>query len=109
MFVHTRANHLSWMQGLRPNHPSIDLNPDDAKKMGIKQNDELRLSTPHGSIEVKANPTHMAQPGVVHMYHGIASADVNTLLQWDYLDPVSGFPGFKSALCKLEKISDGGK
>ncbi len=108
MFIHSRANHLSWTQGLRPLGPSVDVNPEDAAMLGIKAEDDVRLSTPFGAIEVKANPTLMVMPGVVHMYHGITGADVNSLLSGDYLDPISGFPGFKSALCKLEKIAGKG-
>jgi len=46
----------------------------------------------------------MVQPGVVHIYHGHPEADTNRLFDRDYLDPLSGFPGFKSALCKIEKV-----
>jgi anaerobic selenocysteine-containing dehydrogenase len=107
MFIHSRINHLSWTRSLRPNHPSADINPLDAQKLDIGPDDNLRLSTPFGSIEVKANLTQMVQRGVVHMYHGWGGADVNRLFEGDYLDPISGFPGFKSSLCKVEKIGKG--
>ena len=57
-------------------------------------------------MEVNVNLTEMVQPGVVHIYHGHRDADVNNLFvfEGDYLDPLSGFPGFKSALCKIEKV-----
>ncbi len=38
------------------------------------------------------------------MYHGYPDADVNTLLEGDYLDPISGFPGYKAALCAVRKV-----
>ena len=38
------------------------------------------------------------------MFHAYSQADVNTLIEADYVDPVSGFPGFKSLLCKVEKV-----
>jgi hypothetical protein len=41
---------------------------------------------------------------VVHMIHGYSEADVNTLLEGDYLDPISGFPGYKAALCAVRKV-----
>lgn len=104
MFIHTRTFRLSWTKGLRPNHPSVDINPVDASILGIKQDDLIRISTPKDSIVVKANLTQMVQPGVIHMYHGHPDADVNTLLEADYLDPLSGYPGFKSSLCKIEKV-----
>ncbi len=104
MYVHTRTYRLTWTNSLRPNHPAADLNPADATRLGIKQDDPIRVSTPKGSIRVKANLTQMIQPGVIHMYHGHSEADVNVLFEGDYLDPLSGYPGFKSALCKIAKV-----
>ena len=104
MFAHTRTFRLSWTDSLRPNHPSADVNPSDAARLGVKQDEAIRISTPKGAIVVKANLTQMVQPGVVHMYHAHPEADVNLLFEGDYLDPLSGFPGFKSALCKVERV-----
>jgi anaerobic selenocysteine-containing dehydrogenase len=104
MYVHTRTFRLTWTNSLRPNHPAADISPADAARLGIKQDDAIRLSTPKDAIVVKANLTQMVQPGVIHMYHGHAEADVNLLFEGDYLDPLSGYPGFKSALCKVEKV-----
>jgi len=104
MYVHTRTFRLSWTKSLRPNHPAADINPSDAAGLGIKQDDAIRISTPKDEIVVRANLTQMVQPGVIHMYHGHSEADVNVLFESDYLDPLSGFPGFKSALCKVERV-----
>ena len=104
MYVHTRTFRLTWTNSLRPNHPAADINPADAARLGIKQDDAIRISTPKDAIAVKANLTQMVQPGVIHMYHGHSEADVNLLFEGDYLDPLSGYPGFKSALCKIEKV-----
>ncbi|MCD6353600.1 MAG: molybdopterin-dependent oxidoreductase [Proteobacteria bacterium] len=103
MFIHSQTFRLSWTQSLRP-EPSADLNPDDASRLRISQGDQIKLSTPKGSIIVKANLTDIVQSGVVHMFHAYSQADVNTLIEADYVDPVSGFPGFKSLLCKVEKV-----
>ncbi len=108
MFVHSRTFRLTWASSLRPNHPAADLNPDDAARLGIGQDDDIRISTPKDAIVVKANLTQMVQRGVVHMYHAHPEADVNLLFEGDYLDPLSGFPGFKSALCKVGKVGGGG-
>jgi anaerobic selenocysteine-containing dehydrogenase len=104
MYLHTRTFRLTWTNSLRPNHPAADISPADASRMGIKQDETIRISTQKDAIVVKANLTQMVQPGVIHMYHGHSEADVNRLFESDYLDPLSGFPGFKSALCKVEKL-----
>ena len=43
--------------------------------------------------------------GVVNMYHGYPEADVNILIEPNYLDPISAYPGFKALLCEVKKIS----
>lgn len=106
MFVHSRTFRLPWTRSLRP-EAAADLNPTDAKRLGIAQGDPIRIFTPKGAIKVKANLTELVQPGVVHMYHDYAEADVNTLFEADYLDPLSGYPGFKGLLCKVEKVEIG--
>jgi hypothetical protein len=54
-------------------------------------------------VRVRANLTETVMPGVVNIYHGRPEADVNTLIDPDYRDPISGFPGFKSLLCEVQK------
>jgi len=43
----------------------------------------------------------------VNMYHGYPEADVNELIEPDYLDPISGFPGYKSLLCEVRGLGSG--
>jgi anaerobic selenocysteine-containing dehydrogenase len=105
MFIHSRTYRLSWTRGLRP-RPAADINPADARALGVAQDDAIELSTPTGSIRVLANLTELAQPGVVHMYHGHPEADVNVLLDPDELDPISGFPAYRSARCRVDKAPE---
>jgi anaerobic selenocysteine-containing dehydrogenase len=102
MFIHSRTFRLPWTRRLRPD-PAADINPQDAEARGIASGDWVALSTPRGSIRVRANLTKIVPPGVVNMGHEHPQADVNTLIEPDYLDPISGFPGFKSLLCQIEK------
>jgi anaerobic selenocysteine-containing dehydrogenase len=103
MFVHSRTFRLPWTRSLRRD-AAVDMNPTDAARLGIAQGDLVELSSPQGSIEVKANVTALVQSGTVHMYHSYPEANVNALIPADYLDPVSGFPGFKASLCAVKKI-----
>jgi len=103
MFQHGRAFRLEWMRVLR-RYPMVDLNPQDAQERGIAQEDWVSLSTQRGSVRVRANITEIVPPGVVSMYHGYPEATVNLLIEPDYRDPVSGYPGFKSLLCQVEKL-----
>ncbi len=103
MFIHSRTFRLPWTRSLRP-EAAADLNPATAKAFGIVQGDRIAISTPAGSIQVLANITELAHPGTVHMFHDYLEADVNTLLDGDYLDPISGFPGYKASLCSVSKV-----
>ena len=105
MFVHSRTFRLGWTRSLRPD-PMVDINPQDAQERGIAQEDWVSLSTPRGSMKVKANLTEMVPPGVVNMYHDYPEASVNLLVEPDYRDPISGFPGFKSLLCEVKKVKE---
>ena len=102
MFVHTRMFRVPWTNSLRPK-PSADINPADAARLGIKQGDAIKICTPKGEISVFANISDMILEGVVSMYHGYAKADVNSLIDHSYYDPISGYPGFKAFLGKIVK------
>jgi anaerobic selenocysteine-containing dehydrogenase len=102
MYVHSRTFRLPWIRRLRPD-PMVDINPIDAEARCVSQDDRVELSTQRGSIRVKANLTEVVPPGTVNIYHGYPGADINQLIEPDYLDPISGYPGFKSLLCEVTK------
>jgi len=103
-FIHSRTWRIPGLKRFQPD-PMAEINPADAEKRGILQNDWILLSTGRGVIRVRAELTQKIPPGVVNMYHGRAEADVNTLIDPDYRDPISGFPGYKSLLCQVKKVS----
>ncbi|MEW6665323.1 MAG: molybdopterin-dependent oxidoreductase [Thermodesulfobacteriota bacterium] len=103
MYVHSRTFRLGWDRGLRPD-PNADINPADAAARGISDGDRISLSTPRASLLVRANLTEVVPPGVVSFYHAWPEADANLLIEPDYLDPISAYPGFKSQLCEVSKV-----
>jgi anaerobic selenocysteine-containing dehydrogenase len=105
MYMHSRMYRIPRARKLRP-HPMADINPADAHVRGIATDQWIDLITPRGSIRVKANLTDLVPPGVVSMYHGFPSADVNELIDPDYRDPISGYPGYKSLLCEVRTVRD---
>lgn len=107
MFVHSRMYRVPWTRKLRPD-PMVDINPKDAKSRGILHEEWVTLCTPRGAIRVRANLTELVPPGVASMFHDHPNADVNSLIDPEYRDPISGFPGCKSLLCDVRKSSDRG-
>jgi anaerobic selenocysteine-containing dehydrogenase len=93
---------LPWTRSLRPD-PSADINPEDAQRLGIAQGDDIKISTPNGEIEVKANLTNIGAPGAVYMSPSYINVNVGGLIESDYYDPIIGFPGYKGLLCNVVK------
>ena len=82
----------------------VEINPADAEPRGIKSGDMVKISSPRGSIKVKATVGDVVIPGVVHMmHHWPGEANVNLLTSGQDFDPISGFAAFKSLLCQVAK------
>ena len=103
MFIHSRGFRMPSMTRLQP-HPTADINPVDAAGRGIGQNDWILVSSPRSGVKVRANLTENTPPGTVNMYHCYPGVEVNELFYPDYLDPITGFAGFKSTLCHVERL-----
>lgn len=107
-YMHTRTYRMRWIRDLEPND-LLDIHPEDAEKLDLQSGDRVRITTPSGSIEATANVTATVFPGVVHMYHGNEKANTSYLMGHDYLDPISGYPGYKNFPCRVEKLQKGGE
>ena len=79
----------------------------DAARLGVERGDLIRLSTSAGSLTVAANPTRRALEGTVYLYHGYREADANSIVPPGHNDPYSGFPGYRSVRCRVEKEAQG--
>jgi anaerobic selenocysteine-containing dehydrogenase len=102
MYDHSRTSCVPWLKRLRPD-PMVEINPLDAHARGIESRQWVELSTGRGTLRARANMTEYVPPGVVSMSHNFPGADVNKLIDPDYRDPISGYPGFKSLLCEVKK------
>ena len=99
---HSRTYRLPWLANLEK-YPLAEIHPDDAKALQMEDGEEILLKTPVGSMEMTLKTTASTLKGTVNVYHGAGQKDINLLLDDTYLDPMSGFPGFKSYCCRLEK------
>ena len=102
MYVHSRTFRNSWDRALHP-HPTVLINPEDGVRRGIQEGDDVILSTRRAQVKVKAKLTGTLAPGLVNIFHGWPEIELNHMLEPEYLDPISGFPGFKSLLCEVRK------
>jgi anaerobic selenocysteine-containing dehydrogenase len=102
-YTHSKWRDIPWVSEFQP-EPVVNLNPADAQQRGIKEGDEVILENAHGQIKVKAHLTEMITQGMVDMFHGWPKQDVNTMVSRD-LDPISGYPPYKSGLCQVKKVT----
>ena len=102
-FTHSQFRNISQLSQILP-EPLVEINPSDAAPRGIQSGDKVTVSSPRGSIKLKADVTDTILPGVVmipHQWPG--EANVNILVDDQNLDPISGFAPFKSQLCQVTK------
>jgi anaerobic selenocysteine-containing dehydrogenase len=102
-YTHSQFRNIPRLRRLMPD-PLVDINPIDAASRGIKTGDRVIISSPRGSIKMKANVTDAILEGVVtlpHQWPGEANA--NILVDDRTLDPISGFLPVKSQLCQIIK------
>jgi len=102
-YTHSQGRQLPSLTRREP-EPRLQINPADAASRTIEEGDEIRISSPLGAITMRAWVTSVVLPGVVSAPHGWAEADVNLLIPDAGLDPISGFPPFKSSLCQVQRL-----
>lgn len=103
-YTHSQFRNIAQLRGAMPD-PLVDINPQDANPRRIKTGDMVMVSSPRGSIKMKANVTDTILSGVVSMPHQWpGEANVNSLVDDQNLDPISGFPPCKSQLCQVTKL-----
>ena len=101
-FFHSCTYRMPWLSALEA-HPAVFLHPDDAAALGLSAGDAAEVSTPLGALRFTVLTDIGVKPGVVHIYHDDPEGNVNRLISGDWLDPISGFPGFRSAICAVKK------
>jgi anaerobic selenocysteine-containing dehydrogenase len=92
--------------GLREQAPEnlLEINPETASKLGIKEGTIAQVESPRGSIRFMAKITDGIDPRVVHLYHGFKESNCNVLTDHEACDPITGSVGMKSLLCKVERV-----
>jgi anaerobic selenocysteine-containing dehydrogenase len=102
-YTHSQFRNIPRLRKLMPD-PLVDINPRDAAPRNIKTGDTVTVSSPRGSIKMKANVTDAILSGVVSLpHHWPGEANANILVDDRTLDPISGFLPCKSQLCEVTR------
>jgi formate dehydrogenase alpha subunit len=85
----------------------LQISPPDAARLGIRNGDMARVTSPHGEVNVRAKVSGIVPPGVVHMAFHFAETPTNELISSNQatLDPITGTPAYKTCPVKVSKAS----
>ena len=95
------------VQGLVDIYPEslVEINPADAEKLGILENDKIKVTSRRGEMIAKAFVTDRVSAGVIFgNFHYPGEQNVNNLTI-AASDPTAKIPEFKVCAIKVEKIS----
>jgi predicted molibdopterin-dependent oxidoreductase YjgC len=79
----------------------IEVNPDDAARLGLNGQTRVRVTSRRGSIEAQALVTDRVPPGMVYANFHFPEASANELTI-AALDPVAKIPEYKICAVKVE-------
>jgi anaerobic selenocysteine-containing dehydrogenase len=100
----------AWRKGKGP-HCALNLSPDDAKRLGVKDGQSVRVSTSRGSLTMPAQIDAKLMAGHVWMPNGfgmvsadgmVQGANQNELTDTADRDPFTGIPHHRYVRCRVE-------
>ncbi len=114
-FFHSEGRQIESLRKLNPD-PLVEIHPETAKKLGIKEGDWVWIESPRGRIKQRARLTDGIHPNVVSAQHGwwfpekepweygFKESNVNVLTPSQPCDPHTGSMPWRSFLCKIYKV-----
>jgi formate dehydrogenase alpha subunit len=82
----------------------MEISPTDARAMGIKDGEKVKVSSRRGEIQIKAKVSRKVDRGVVFIPFHFAEAAANVLTNPAY-DPVAKIPEYTACAVKVEKLA----
>jgi len=105
-YINSQFRQVARIRLLEP-EPVVRVHPDAARGAGVAHGERVAIVSPVGRIELRLAVTTDVRPDVAVMPAGWEEANANLLVDADLRDPISGFPAFRSAVCRLEAIAAG--
>jgi len=99
----TMTRRVSGLNFLAPEE-RVEVNPQDAARLGITTGDWIRVSSRRGSVTARAWVVGRVLPGLIFMTFHFAEALGNILTNGEAIDPIAKIPEFKVCAVKVEKV-----
>lgn len=84
--------------------PLVEINPEDARRLGIRNRDLVEISSRRGVVRIKAEVTGRVPRKVIFSTFHFHEAPVNLLTNPAH-DPVSGIPEYKGCAVKIRRCA----
>ena len=104
MYVHEQRRTIPWLREMQP-EPYLWLNSAWARELGIEDGEIVEVSSPRGSIRVKAEPTPIIKRGWLYVPGGWRDVNYNVMGIDDELDPISSQANYTMCAGRIDKIS----
>lgn len=82
----------------------VEINPEDAAELGIKNKEMVSVKTRRGEITIKAKVTPDIMKGVIFIPFHFVECAANMLTNGAALDPAAKMPEFKVSAAKVSKL-----
>jgi anaerobic selenocysteine-containing dehydrogenase len=83
----------------------VEINPEDAASLNIKEGDSVVLSSRRGRMEAPARLSGAVEPGVFFLPIHFGESPANMLTN-SVFDPIAKIPEYKVSAVKAEKLCE---
>ncbi len=108
-FVHSQFRNIPSLLRESP-EPFVDIHPDDAATLEIKDGQMVGVETPNGKISMKAKLSDVVHPGSVRIAWGWGEFDprynINDLTDDHLRDPLTGTTSNRCFMCNIVKLAE---
>jgi anaerobic selenocysteine-containing dehydrogenase len=101
-YTHSQYRNLPSLRRLVP-EPLLEIHAETARSLGIGDRDWVKVVSLRGNVRLRAKLTEDVHPKIVAMQHGWSEANANCLTDDVARDPISGYPGIRSVMCRVTK------
>jgi len=108
VIFHYHNSNMTGRSGTLDNELSqsfVEINPEDAARLSVKNHEKIKIKNRHGEIETKARITSDIIPGVLFLPIHFLDCAPNLLTNSKVLDPSTKMPELKALTARIEKIS----
>lgn len=119
-YFHSEGRQIPKLREINPD-PLIEVNPEDAKRLGIKDGDWVRIWNQFGFCFEKAKVTPVVTPGLVHAQHGwwfpeedgeephlfgVWKSNINSLIPHSRNGKLGFGSPYKAMICNIRKADE---